>query len=222
MNIDELKDAWKNDEPKGTNLATNTTFSKKSASPVARIRRNMKNEFIAVLISYACLSMLMFYGNQSAHYLNLTNPVVNASMLVIFILFILNGFYFARFYTFYRSIGRYDLNLRDSVRKIAYELELNVEIYKTYNFCVTPLAVLVTFMLLCGTNGMHYLQKILSTNTFESPLNLLIIFLVIIISFAVTYICINIHIRTQYGKYVAELKQIGWGPQLIYYWKNIN
>ena len=100
------------------------------------------------------------------------------------------------------------MNLKDSIRKITYELELNIEIYKTYNFCVTPLAVLVTFMLLCGTNGMHYVQKVLSTNTFESPLNLLIIFAVIIISFAVTYICINHHLRTQYGKYVAELKEI--------------
>ncbi|MFI5139601.1 MAG: hypothetical protein ACHQIM_17405 [Sphingobacteriales bacterium] len=208
MNIDDLKDAWGKDEPKGTNLTTTIAFSKKSASPVARIRRNMKSEFIAVLVSYAFLIMLMFYGNQSAHYLNLTNPVINASILVVFILFILNGFYFARFYAFYHSFSRYDLNLRDSIRKIVYELELNVEIYKTYNFCVTPLAVLVTFMLLCGTNGMHYLQKVLSTSTFASPLNLLVIFLVIIISFAVTYICINYHIRTQYGKYITELKKI--------------
>jgi uncharacterized integral membrane protein len=208
MNIDNLKDTWKNDEPKGADLKAQTAFSKKSASPVARIRRNMKSEFIAVLISYACLMMLMFYSNQSAHYLNLANPVVNASIIVIFILFILNGFYFARFFAFYRSFSQYDLSLRESIRKIAYELELNIEIYKTYNFCVTPLAVLVTFMLLCGTNGMHYVQKVLSTNTFESPLNLLVIFSVIIISFAVTYICINLHLRTQYGKYVATLKQI--------------
>jgi hypothetical protein len=208
MNIDDLKDAWSNDEPKGTDPTANITFSKKSTSPIARIRRNMKSEFIAVLVSYVFLIMLMFYSNKSAHYLNLTNPVVNSSILVIFILFILNVFYFARFYTFYRSFSLYDLSLRESVRKIAYELELNVEIYKTYNFCVTPLAVLVTFMLLCGTNGMHYVQKVLSTSTFESPLNLMILFSVIIISFAVSYICINHHIRTQYGKYVAELKHI--------------
>jgi len=208
MNIDDLKDAWKNDGPKSSDPTAKTTFSKESNSPVARIRRNMKSEFIAVLVSYVFLIMLMLYGDQSAHYLNLTNPVVNTSILVIFILFILNGFYFARFYTFYRSFSQYDLNLREGIRKITYELELNLEIYKTYNFCVTPLAVLVSFMLLCGTNGMHYVQKVLSTNTFESPLNLMIIFSVIIISFAVTYICINYHIRSQYGKYVTELKQV--------------
>jgi hypothetical protein len=208
MNIDELKDAWNQDEPKGMHLPVSTALLGKTTSAVARIRKNMKSEFIAVLVSHGFLIMLMFYGDQSANYLKLTNIVVNVAILVIFILFILNGFYFFRFYVFYRSFSHYDLNLRDNIRKIAYELELNTEIYKTYNFCVTPLAVLVTFMLLCGKNGMHYMQQILTADTFKSPLNLLIIFSVILISFMVTYICVNSHIHLQYGKYLAELKQV--------------
>jgi hypothetical protein len=208
MNIDDLKDAWSHDEPKGMQIPVSTAMLGKTKSAVGKIRRNMKSEFIAVLVAYGFLIMLMFYGNQSAYYLKLTNLVVNVTILIIFIMFILNGFYFFRFITFYRSFSRYDLNLKDNIRKIAYELELNTEIYKTYNFCVTPLAVLVTFMLLCGTNGMHYVQRVLTTSAFKSPLNLLIIFSVILISFTITYICVNLHIRTQYGKHITELKQV--------------
>lgn len=201
MNIDELKDAWKHDEPKGMNFRAEAAMYGKTTSAVGRIRKNMKTEFIAVLISYAMFTALMFYGLQSVLFFNLAS-------IFMFIIIVLNSFYYFRFYLFYKSISRYDLNVRNSIRKVTYELELNAEIYKTYNFCVTPLAVLITFILLCGNRGIGFMQYLLASNVFKSPWNLPIAFAVILISFIITYICINHHVRTQYGKYINELKQI--------------
>ena len=152
MNIDELKDAWSKDEPKGMNLPDSTAALGKTTSLVKRIRKNMKSEFIAVLVSYTMLILLLFNGMQSSFFFNITS-------IFIFIILVLNGFYFFRFYVFYKSIGSYNLSVKNSISKIAYELELNTEIYKTYNFCVTPLAVLVLFALLCGKNGANLLFR---------------------------------------------------------------
>ncbi|MDR3695852.1 hypothetical protein [Mucilaginibacter sp.] len=201
MNIDDLKGAWKNDNPKDDNQTTRSIFFEKSLSPVTRIRRNMKTEFIAVLISYTMFTALMFYGLQSVVFFNLAS-------IFMFIIIVLNSFYYFRFYIFYKSISRYDLNIKNSISKITYELELNAEIYKTYNFCVTPLAVLITFILLCGNRGIGFMQYLLASNVFTSPWNLPIAFAVILISFIITYVCINHHVRTQYGRYINELKQI--------------
>jgi uncharacterized membrane protein (DUF485 family) len=201
MNIDDLKGAWKDDTSKAPNPATRSIFFEKSLSPVARIRRNMKTEFIAVLISYTMFTALMFYGLQSVVFFNLAS-------IFMFIIIVLNSFYYFRFYLFYKSMSRYDLNVKNSISKITYELELNVEIYKTYNFCVTPLAVLITFILLCGNRGIGFMQYLLASNVFTSPWNLPVAFAVILISFIITYICINHHVRTQYGRYINELKQI--------------
>ncbi len=201
MNIDDLKDAWGKDEPKGMHLPVSTAVLGKTTSAVGRIRRNMKTEFIAVLVSYTMFIALMFYGVQSTLFFNIAS-------IFMFIIIVLNGIYYFRFFLFYKSIGRYDLNMKNSVRKVAYELELNAEIYKTYNFCVTPLAVLITFVLLCGNNGIGFMRYMLASNVFTSPWNLLISFAVILISFIITYICINHHVRTQYGKYITELKQV--------------
>jgi hypothetical protein len=198
MNIDDLKDAWKNDEPKGMHLPVSTAMLGKTTSAVKRIRGNMKREFIAVLVSYGALIMLMF---QSSSFFNITS-------IFLFIILVLNCFYFFRFSVFYKSIGCYDLNMRESIRKITYELELNIEIYKTYNFCVTPLAVLVTFMLITGKVAFNYIWRVLASDTFISSGNFLFAFAVILISFIVTYVCISIHVRLQYGKYLAELKQV--------------
>jgi uncharacterized membrane protein (DUF485 family) len=201
MNIDDLKGAWGQDEPQGMRIPLSTAVLGKTGSVVARLRRNMKTEFIAVLVSYALFTALMFYGIQSALFFNVAS-------IFMFIILVLNGFYYFRFYLFYKSISRYDLNMKNSIRNITYELELNAEIYKTYNFCVTPLAVLITFVLLCGNKGIGFMHYIVTSNAFTSPWNLLIAFAVILISFIITYICINHHVRTQYGKYITELKQV--------------
>jgi uncharacterized membrane protein (DUF485 family) len=201
MNIDDLKDAWNHDEPKGMQLALSTAALGKTNSAIGRIRRNMKSEFIAVLISYIFFVSLMFYGIHSAF-------VFNVASVFMFIILLLNGFYFFRFYLFYKSISRYDLNMKTSIRKITYELELNTEIYKTYNFCITPVVVLISFILLYGNKGTGFMRYVLASNAFTSPWSLLIAFSVILISFTITYVCIYFHVRLQYGRYINELKQI--------------
>jgi hypothetical protein len=201
MNIDDLKDAWNNDEPKGMTLAANTGMLGKTTSAVGKIRKNMKAEFIAVVISYSLFIALMFYGVQSAIFFDVAS-------ILMFIIIVLNGFYFFRFFLFYKSISRYDLNMMNSVRKFTYELELNTEIYKTYNFCVAPLAVLITFVLLCGNSAIGFRHFFLASSFSASPWNLLVAFSVILIAFIITYVCVNLHIRLQYGKYITELKQV--------------
>ena len=198
MNIDELKDAWNQDEPKGMRLPVSTSMLGKTTSAIKRIRRNIKAEFFACLVSYGALIILMF---QSSSFFNITS-------IFLFIILVLNCFYFFRFYIFYKSIGRYDLNMRESIRKITYELELNIEIYKTYNFCVTPLAALVAIMLITGKIAFNYIWHVLASDTFISSGNFLFAFAIILISFIVTYVCINIHVRLQYGKYLEELKRV--------------
>jgi len=110
MNIDELKDAWKNEEPKGMNFQAEVAMTSKTTSAVGKIRRNMKTEFIAVLVSYTMFTALMFYGVQSVLFFNVAS-------IFMFIIIVLNCFYYFRFYHFYKSISRYDLNIKNSIRK---------------------------------------------------------------------------------------------------------
>jgi len=207
MNIDDLKDAWNKDEPAGMHLPVSTASLGKTSSAVATIRKNMKTEFIATLVSYIFLiaySITMRFlvgpGVQTVFFLNIIS-------ILLFTILILNFFYFQRFYLFYKSIGRYDFSIKNSVNKIAYELELNTEIYKTYNFCVTPVAVLITITLMGGKDVFDWFMRLLSSNAFMSG-TMLLIFATILISFLVTYFFVNLHVRLKYGKYLAELKQV--------------
>ena len=201
MNIDDLKNAWGKDEPKDMHLPLSTETLGKTNSVIARVRKNMRSELVALLVSYAILLVYLFAGVQ-------TNFLFNITSILFFVILVLNSFYYFRFYVFYRAISRYDFNLKNNIRKITYELELNTEVYKTYNFSVTPIAILATITLISSRVASDKIQHFLSASELISMGTLLYIFATILISFIITYVFISWHVRLQYGKYVAELKKV--------------
>lgn len=202
MNIDELKDAWNKDDSGDMRLHLDTARINKTTSVVGRLRKNMKAELFSLLISYAMVFAVLFRNVRSPLFFNITVVLLFSSLVI-------TVFYFFRFYVFYKSIGQYDLSIVDSIRKITYELELNTEIYKTYSFSAIPLSVLTALALIASKIRFDHLNNAILTNS--SPLSIdmmLYVFATILLSFVITYICINIHVRLSYGKYLADLKQV--------------
>lgn len=207
MNIDDLKGAWGKDEPAGMHLPQAGAILGKTTSAVQKIRKKMRTELIYTAISYiAIIGYIVFMGTRFRSTQQGTF-FLNAISVLLFTLLLLNGYFFGRFYLFYKSAGRYDLAALESVRKIAYELELNTEIYKTYSISVMPLAVLITFTMAGGKHIYDYLLHILASTDLTSG-GMLWVFATILIGFAVTWYFVNLHVKLQYGKYLAELKQI--------------
>jgi hypothetical protein len=201
MNIDDLKDAWGKDEPKDMHLPISTETLGKTRSVVGKLRSKMRAELISLLICYTFIIAVLFWRVRSPLFFNITS-------VLLFSLLVINGFYFLRFYVFYKSIGRYDLNTTKSIRKILYELELNMEIYRAHGFSAIPLSILTAITLIGSKMNFNQTFNVLASNGSVSLSTMLIVFLTILISFAVTYIFINLHLRLTYGKHLSELKQV--------------
>src|SRR6185503_2699760 len=208
MNIDDLKGAWGKDEPAGMQLPDSTTTLGKTTSVVEKLRKKMRSEFIATLVSYILIIAYIIFMRVSFNGTRQAVFFLNTISILLFTLLLLNGYFFSRFYVFYKAISRYDLAMRESIRKIAYELELNTEVYRTYSLTVTPLAILITFTLAGGKNIYDFLQKLLAQSALLSG-NMLWMFSTILIAFLITWFFVNLHVKQQYGKYLAGLKQIG-------------
>ncbi|WP_184543982.1 hypothetical protein [Mucilaginibacter sp. FT3.2] len=200
MNIDDLKDAWNNNEPKGMQLPDSRVITGKTTSVIDKVRSNMKSEFIATIAAYPVIIAFLIFSHQTPFFFNIAS-------VLLFTVMILNAYFYFRFYTFYKSTGRYNFSVKESIRKITYELELNTEIYKAYNFCVVPLAIILTITLFCGKSVSGYAQHILASDSI-SVKSMLFIFLNILCSFAITFAITNYYIKSLYGKHIAELKQI--------------
>jgi hypothetical protein len=209
MNIDDLKGAWGQDKPTGMQIPDSAALKGKTTSAIGTIRKNMKTEFISTLVAYALLVAYIAFIQRELNGLLMSTFFVNTISLLLLIMLFINGYCFGKFYLFYRSISRYDLGMAASIRKITYELELNMEIYKTYSICMMPISVLITFTLV-GGNGLHFytwLREVLSSSSLFSG-RMLWLFLTVISGFAITWFFVSLHVRRQYGRYAAELKQV--------------
>ena len=202
MNIDELKDAWHKDDSADMCLHLDTVKWNKTTSAVARLRKNMKMEFISLLVCYVLIFAALFWNVRSPLFFNIT-------VVLLLCLLIINAFYFFRFYIFYKSIGRYDLSIANSINKITYELELNAEIYKAYSFSTIPLSVLTSLTLIASKIRFNDLNNMILIHNGLLTFNMMLYtFATILLSFIITYVCINFHVRSSYGKYLADLKQV--------------
>jgi hypothetical protein len=201
MNIDELKDAWNQDEPKGMSLPLSTEVLGKTTSVVGKIRKKMKAEFIALLVCYTIMVLFLFSSDQPSLFIDMIK-------ILLFSILLLNGFYYFRFYVFYKNIARYDLNLRNSIRKIVYELELNAEIYKTYSFSAMPLSILTAGAFIASKLNFIHMHNVFAPGSNLSVSTMLWVCATILVSYVITYFLIGLTVRLTYGKYIDELKQV--------------
>jgi len=181
MNFDNLKDAWADDRTDDIPLAVRKIPLDETASIVARLRRNMQREFLLQVIGFVCLIVVVLWSPGNA----LSIFIVSTA---VFLLLTQAVYYFSRFYLFYKAVGRYDLGLRKSIYKITYELELNMEIYKSFNYCIAPLVALIV----AGS---------MTTSLF-------VIFIVSGVAQIISFFLFNLYVRTRYGRRLAELKKI--------------
>ena len=200
MNFDDLKDAWAKEPIE--ERAIPAPLTGKTTSVIARLRRNMRNEFVWTTIGLgATLVMLIFH--RGSHRLSIL------ALCAAAFLFVQAGYYFGRFFIFYRRTQRYDLGLRKSLRRFVSELELNIEVYRTYSFCVTPLACLLWIAIIDrDATGGVIIGQYLSGEVPSSPWVIVWIILTLIVTQFVGAFFLRLHLETQYVRYLKELKRI--------------
>jgi hypothetical protein len=199
MNFDNLKDAWANDKTEDSHLPFRNVPVGKTSSAISRIRKNMKREFILQVAAFILLILPLLGSSKN------TLSIFMVS-IAIFLLLIQTVYYFFRFYLFYKATGRYDLSIKKSIHKIIYELELNIEIYKTFNYCAMPLIILI--IIGNSTDLTTFFQQKVADGSILKHTSLLFIFIVLIVSQIITFFLLNLHIRLRYSRYLAELKRI--------------
>ncbi|HTJ12881.1 MAG TPA: hypothetical protein VL547_12680 [Dinghuibacter sp.] len=199
MNFDDLKDAWAKEPVDERVLPARLTG--KTTGAIARLRRNMRNEFIWTILGLgATLVVLIVHGGH--HRLTILAYCAAA------FLFVQAGYYFFRFFLFYRRTQRYDLGLRKSLRRFVSELELNIEVYRTYSFCITPLACLVWIAIVDTDVTGGFIVRYLSGEMPTSPWTIIWIILTLLCTQFLGAFFLHLHLETQYTRYLKELRRI--------------
>ncbi|MBN9385779.1 MAG: hypothetical protein J0H74_33800 [Chitinophagaceae bacterium] len=201
MDLDDFKEDWSKDTIIYSRPLKSLQPINGTSSIVYRIRKHIRNDFLKMTLFYLLLLLIFILRSQTALSLFLIS-------LITFLLLVQGALYFWRFFLFYKKLLRYDLSLRKSLRRIAYELEINIELYRNMVYCAVPLTSLVLIGLIGENSILTFFRQLV---LFPSPLTitgLLPPFLWVLILQIIIYQLLKWHIRIHYTRYLNALNQI--------------
>ena len=184
MDLENLKQVW--DKEKIESVPEISLEKQKEIhTPLEIIRKNMRTEFWVSIISFLIFGIQIFFtvrGKEQTFFL---------TMLAFIILFIL-GYYYLKFYSFYKKLNTKNLNTYHNILDLRYELVLNSELYKSFYIAFIPIML--------GLYSILYLDK----KDFD-----LTFFTILSLSFCVVLYFIGKYwLYENYGKYIQQISKI--------------
>ena len=184
MDLENLKQVW-NEEKIESIPEISLEKQKEIHTPLEMIRKNMRAEFWISVVSFSLWAiMLPFMGkNTEQTYL---------LVILVFIALTITGYYYLKFYTFYKKLNTKNLNTYHSILDLRYELVLNSELYKSFNIVFVPI--------------MLGLYSILYLHNKESNI---IFFIILFLTFCVILYFIGKYwMYESYGKHIMKISKI--------------
>ena len=184
MDLENLKQVW--DKEKIESVPEISLEKQKEIhTPLEMIRKNMRAEFWISVVSFSLWAiMLPFMGkNTEQTYL---------LVILVFIALTITGYYYLKFYTFYKKLNTKNLNTYHSILDLRYELVLNSELYKSFNIVFVPIML--------GLYSTLYLHNKESN---------IIFFIILFLTFCVILYFIGKYwMYESYGKHIMKISKI--------------
>jgi len=194
MNFDELQSAWNHDKGGDIQLPENLQRLKSARLPMDRIKHNMRTEFFMTLVVYLLMGLFPLLSWRGVP------PVPFYAMFIAII--ILTVFHYIKFYLFYRRLDTNALSSKDNLYEVYYDIKLNIELYKSFNYSITPLMML--YLVMVFMNLEHLTATPLTQHRkMVILISLAILFIIVIV---LVVVLVERWANYFYGKY---LKQVG-------------
>ena len=194
MDFNDIQSAWDNDNNENVVLPNNLEKIQTANTPLDKIKKNLKNELV-----FQSLTVLLSGFGPVMHGF----PVkwITPFYFVYSMFAAVSIYYLIRLFLFYKRLSKTTLNTKDSLYETYFDVRLNMELYKTFTFALTPFMVmfLLGFALYAKPD-----LKIAELN------NTVLITTLIIISSAILFVGLMTEwwVQHYYGKYAKEIKKV--------------
>ena len=184
MDLENLKQVW--DEEKIESVPEISLEKQKEIhTPLEMIRKNMRTEFWISIVSFLIFGIQIFFivkGTEQTFFL----------IMLAFITLGILGYYYLKFYSFYKKLNTQNLNTYHSILDLRYELVLNSELYKSFYIAAIPFILDFYYVLYIGNEDID-----------------LTFFSIISLSFCVLiYFVGKYWLYENYGKYIQKISKI--------------
>ena len=184
MDLENLKQVW--DKEKIESIPEISLEKQKEIhTPLEMIRMNMRAEFWMNIILFPFWAALLPLTGKNTERIYLL-------AILIFIAFIIIGYYYLKFYIFYKKLNTKSLNTYHNILDLRYELVLNSELYKSFYIVFIPIGLCLYTIL--------YLH--------DKETNLTIFAIKSLIFGVVFYFGGKYWLYENYGKYIQKISKI--------------
>lgn len=195
MNFDELQSAWHNDKGNDIVVPDSVTKLRSVATPVQRIRKNMRIELVVML----CLIIgIPFF--RIAYEEQLAAIPFYALYIALIILTI---FYYIKFYLFYKRLDAATLTSKDSLYEVYYDIKLNIEMYRSFNYSIIPLMLLYQVMVILSLPPIKAAAFASRQAYFITVFSVVFLFVVVI-----AIALVELWIKYLYGNYLQQVRKV--------------
>ena len=185
MDLENLKQVWSEEKIESI-PEISLEKQKEIHTPLEIIRKNMRTKFWVNIILFPFWAVLFPLNGKDTEQTYLIVILVLTALMVM-------GYYYLKFYTFYKKLNTQNLSTYHSILDLRYELVLNSELYKSFY-------IAFFIPLILGLYSILYLGKKDFDLTFFTILSLL---LCVVIYFIGKY-----SLYENYGKYIQQISKI--------------
>lgn len=193
MNFDDIQAAWNQESHNSIQLPTALNDLKGTKSPIKKIRTTMRTELIFQLIG---LVVVGFFPQI----LNLNSSYLLAFYMTYGFMILISLYYFIRFYFFYKRLYNYTLNSKESLYTLYYDIKVNIEMYRSFNYSLIPILVIMLSLFIVAKVPLGALMD-------QSHLLMLGI-IILAVSTLLVYGFLEFGIKVGYGKYLKEIGSV--------------
>jgi len=194
MDFNDIQDAWNNEKTENIVLPDNLEKIESANTPLDQIKKNLKKEFIYQVISIILIGLIPII-------LHFPSKGIILFYLIYSLFTAVCIYYFVRFHLFYKRLNAITLKTKDSLYETYFDIRLNMELYKTFGFALTPFLILYLA-------GLFYFR--ISGFISDGFTNYQLVALFFIILFTMLFMGLSLEwwVHKFYGKYAQEIRKV--------------
>ena len=194
MDFNDIQSAWNSENTKNVVVPTQLEKVQQANTPLDKIRKNFKNEFIYQIVSIVVVGF--------APYLNGFPEQAITPFYLLFSLFMaVSAYYLIKLFIFYKRLNKTALNTKDNLYETYFDIRLNMELYKTFGFALTPFMIL--FLV-----GVLYFKLANGATLFTDSTNSIALFVSVLFSMLFMGVASEWWVHFFYGKYAKEIRTV--------------
>lgn len=197
MEFNDIQSAWDKEDTGKFVLPVNLEKIKSANTPLNKIRKNLKMELIVQVVFIIFLGFLPLLYKFPTH--------ITTIYYLLFCLFIgICIYYLRKLYQFYNRLNTIALKTKDSLYETYFDIRLNLELYKTFGFALTPIMVLFTVVYLH-----HEFSQIATIDIANlNDVYVITIYAIVIVSVLLMGLMLELWVNFYYGRYAKEMRKV--------------